>query len=190
MLQLLAFDVRSALAGLSARGTRGGSTGASLLANVPARGSVGRFAGGSTRRLAAGRGFSIIEVIVIVVILGVLAAVIAPRLLQRVGQSKQAVAKSNAQSLASSMSYYIIDCGMPEPGAVLSVLFERPPNVPETAWKGPYLNNRDALRDPWGNEYVLVVPGLVNVDFDVISYGSDNVMGGEGEAADIVNGKR
>lgn len=137
-----------------------------------------------------GRGFSIIEIIVVVVIIGVLAAMIGPRLFQRVGQSRQAVAKSNAESLATSMQSYIIDCGLPESGANLMVLYERPPNIAETAWRGPYLNNRDALRDPWGNEFTLVVPGVANVDFDIVSYGKDNAPGGEGEDADIINGKR
>lgn len=139
---------------------------------------------------ALARGFTIIEVLVIVVIIGVLAAVIAPRLLQRVGQSKQAVARANAESLAKSVSQYALDCGMPEAGASLMILVERPSNVAENVWKGPYVNNRDELRDPWGNDYTLVVPGKINADFDVVSMGSDNASGGEGDAADIVNGKR
>jgi general secretion pathway protein G len=55
---------------------------------------------------------------------------------------------------------------------------------------GPYLNSADDLLDPWGNEYVLVVPGEVNFDFDIVSYGSDGQPGGEGEAGDIINGQR
>jgi general secretion pathway protein G len=136
------------------------------------------------------RGFTIIEVIVIVVILGIIAAVIAPRLLNRVGQSKQAVAKSNAEAIAQAVTAYMLDCGAPEPGATLSILMERPASVAEGAWKGPYLNNSDQLRDPWGNEYHLVVPGQVNVDFDIVSYGKDGQQNGEGENADIINGKR
>lgn len=136
------------------------------------------------------RGFTIIEVIVIVVILGIIAAVIAPRFLSRVGQSRMAVAKSNAESLARAMSGYILDCGMPESGASIAILFERPAAVSESAWKGPYVNNRDELRDPWGNEYQLVIPGQINVDFDIVSLGADGQQGGEGENADIINGKR
>ena len=136
------------------------------------------------------RGFTIIEVIVIVVILGVIAAVIAPRLLSRVGQSRQAVAKTNAESLARAMSGYALDCGMPDAGAPLTVLLERPASVAEGAWKGPYVNNPDELRDPWGNEFQLVIPGQVNFDFDIVSYGKDGQPGGEGENSDIVNGKR
>jgi len=139
---------------------------------------------------ASRRGFTIIEVIVIVVILGVIAAVIAPRLLQRVGQSKVAVAKSNAASLASAMQLYIADCEMPESGSSILILWERPAGVSEDVWKKPYVDNRDALLDPWGNEFHLVVPGQVNVDFDIVSYGKDGQPGGQDEDADIVNGKR
>lgn len=139
---------------------------------------------------AVRRGFTIIEVIVIVVILGVIAAVIAPRLLSRVGQSKQAVAQSNAASLATAMKLFIADCGMPESGAPITILTERPSNVDESAWKGPYVDNADALKDPWGNLFILVIPGQTNADFDIVSYGKDGQPGGDGENADIVNGKK
>mgnify|MGYP000923180772 CR=1 FL=1 len=145
-----------------------------------------------TRRAerTARRAFTIIEVIVIVVILGVIAAVIAPRLLSRVGQSKQAVAKTNASSLATAVSLFIADCGAPPEGSPITILTERPSNIDEGAWKGPYVQSTDALLDPWGNLFILVVPGQVNVDFDIVSYGSDGQPGGEGEAADVVNGRK
>jgi len=136
------------------------------------------------------RAFTIMEVIVVVVIIGVLAAVIAPRLLGRVGQSRVAVAQSNATAIATAMKGFIMDCGVPEAGADLSILLDRPPNVDEGKWKGPYLDNADQLKDPWGNDFQLRIPGEFNADFDIVSYGSDGAPGGEGEAADIVNGKR
>lgn len=136
------------------------------------------------------RAFTIIEVIVIVVILGVIAAVIAPRLLGRVGQSKRAVAQSNATALNTAMKLFSNDCGIPEPGSSIMVLWERPSNVDESAWKGPYVDNADALKDPWGNLFVLQVPGSVNVDFDIISYGKDGQPGGEGENEDVISGKK
>ncbi len=137
------------------------------------------------------RGFTIIEALVIIVILGVIAAVIAPRFLGRIGQSKQAVAKTNAASLASAVRQYIVDCGNPEPGAGIQILYERPPNITDNGtWKGPYVENIDALKDPWGRDFLLIVPGQFNTDFDVVSYGSDGQPGGEDENADIVNGKK
>jgi general secretion pathway protein G len=143
------------------------------------------------RRPHRRRAFTLIEVIVVVIIIGVLAAAIAPRLFQRVGQSKQAVARNGAASLATSMSMFLVDTGKSIDSVQdLTVLIERPDDVEEDMWQGPYLNSADDLLDPWGNEYVLVVPGEVNFDFDIVSYGSDGQPGGEGEAGDIINGQR
>jgi general secretion pathway protein G len=142
-----------------------------------------------TRRRKSRRGFTIIEVIVIVVILGVIAAVVAPRIIGRIGESKRAVAKSNAAALFTAVQNFAMDCGYPEPGASIRILVERPPNVDESKWK-PYMSNEDELKDPWGNEYILVVPGQFNADFDIISYGADGQPGGEGENEDIIAGKK
>ena len=136
------------------------------------------------------RAFTIIEVIVIVVILGVLAAVIAPRFLSRIGQSRSAVAKSNAASLASAMKSYMLDCGTPEAGASIDILWERPGNVEEGKWKGPYVDNAQALIDPWGKPFFLRIPPEFNADFDIVSYGADGQPGGEDENADIISGKK
>ncbi len=139
-----------------------------------------------TQRTRAPRhAFTIIEVIVIVVILGVLAAVIAPRLLNRIGQSKQSVAKSNAATLATQMKLFMADHGQPESGAGIEVLWERPSNVAEANYS-PYVDNPDMLNDPWGRKYLLVLPGARNIDFDIVSYGADGQPGGEGENADVV----
>ena len=132
------------------------------------------------------RGFTIIEVIVIIVIIGVIAAVVAPRLISRIGQSKTAMAKSNAAALASAMNTYLADCGTPEAGATIDILMERPSDVAEDKWKGPYVQNKDMLNDPWGKKFELLVPGKKNVDFDVMSYGLDGQPGGEGENADTI----
>lgn len=130
------------------------------------------------------RAFTIIEVIVIVVILGVIAAVIAPRLIGRIGQSKQSVAKANAKSLANQILAFTADHGKLESGATIRVLFERPANVTEGNWN-PYVNSADDLKDPWGKEFILVVPGQKNIDFDIVSYGANGQPGGESEDADI-----
>jgi len=135
----------------------------------------------------ARRGFTIIEVIVIVVILGVLAAVIVPRLLGRIGESKQAVARSNAASLVSNLKMFEIDCGALRPGTTIDVLWSRPADADEGKWKGPYIDNADALNDPWGNKYILLIPSQNgNADWDIVSYGADGQHGGEDEDADIV----
>ncbi|MCG3123488.1 MAG: Type II secretion system protein G [Phycisphaerales bacterium] len=140
------------------------------------------------RRDRSRPGFTIIEVIVIVVILGVIAAVIGPRLIGRIGQSKQAVAKANAASLANQIKLFSADFGPPEAGTPITILWEKPGNIEDSAWagKGPYVNNAQELLDPWGNQYVLRIPGEKNVDFDVISYGADGQPGGDGENADVI----
>lgn len=131
------------------------------------------------------RAFTIVEVIVIVVIIGVIATLIAPRLLSRIGQSKQAVAAANAQALANAMKLLAADHGLPESGATISVLWDRPANVAPEAWE-PYVDSPDALIDPWGRPFVLLIPGQKNIDFDIVSYGADGQPGGEGENRDII----
>ena len=139
----------------------------------------------TNHRRRARRGFTLIEAIVVVLILGVLAAVIAPRLLSRVGQSKQSVAATNAATLASAVNQFLLDHGAPDSGATIDILWERPGNVSEDKWE-PYVQSAEALLDPWGNPFVLRIPGEKNVDFDVVSYGSDGKPGGDGEDGDIV----
>lgn len=135
---------------------------------------------------AQARGFTLIEAIVVVLIIGVLAAVIGPRLLSRVGQSKRAVAESNAASLASAMKLFIADHSTPPDGATIDVLWEKPSTVGEDKRWEPYVDSVDKLKDPWGNKFVLVVPGQKNYDFDIVSYGADGKPGGEGDNADVI----
>lgn len=134
---------------------------------------------------ARARGFTLIEAIVVVVIIGVLAAVIGPRLLSRVGQSKRAVAEANAASLATSMKLFFADHSAPPDGSTIDILTERPSNVEEANYK-PYVDSAAQLKDPWGNKFVLVIPGQKNFDFDIVSYGADGKPGGEGDNADVV----
>jgi general secretion pathway protein G len=140
----------------------------------------------ATRRSTRRSAFTIIEVIVIVVIIGILAAVIAPRLLNRVGQAKRTAAEANANAVATAVATYIADCGKPPAGASLeSFLMSKPSDVGDN-WKGPYLQNKDQLKDPWGQPFQIVMPGKKNADFDIVSYGEDKQPGGEGDNADII----
>ncbi|MCE2966280.1 MAG: type II secretion system major pseudopilin GspG [Phycisphaerales bacterium] len=147
---------------------------------------------GNTRsrltKVRARRGFTIIEVIVIIVIIAVLATLVAPRLLGRIGQSKQSVAGANAAAIASAVTNYMVDCGAPAGGTSLEmILMQRPTDSDAAAkWKGPYMQNADQLKDPWGRPFMIVIPGTKNADFDIVSYGNDGRPGGEGEDADII----
>ena len=130
--------------------------------------------------------FTIVEIIVVIVIIGVIAAIIAPRLFSRVGKSRQAVAQANAQSLAKQLELFRMDHSMPKAGATIDILLERPSEIPEDSWE-PYVRNADELLDPWGNKFLLVIPGEKNTfDFDIVSYGADAKPGGTGEDADII----
>jgi len=129
------------------------------------------------------RGFSLIEVIVAVTIIAILAALVAPRLTRFLGQAKEKKAYADTQSLAQQVKLYMTEQGLSRPSDdfELDMLLEG---------DDPYLDNADQLIDPWGNRYVIVIPGEVNVDFDIVCYGSDGERGGEGDAADIVHGVR
>jgi len=143
----------------------------------------------NTRRAA--RAFTIAEIIVVVVIIGILATIVATRLLPKIGGAKTTTALANANTLAGAVQEYWSDCGEPPSGtAMIDFLMTRPANVAEDKWKGPYMQNRDQFTDPWGNSFVLVIPPQFNSDFDVVSYGADGQPGGAGEGADITNGKR
>lgn len=139
-----------------------------------------------TTQARARRAFTLVEAIVVILILAVLATVIAPRIIGRVGQAKTAAAQSKAASLATAMKLFMADAGMPPPGSTIAVLWERPSEVDASAWKGPYVDNREALLDPWGRQFILQIPGKKNVDFDIVSYGADGQPGGEGDNADVI----
>lgn len=137
----------------------------------------------ASRRSA--RGFTLIEAIVVVVIIGVLATLIAPRLIDKIGKSKRAVAEGNAAALANALHSYMAEHGNPPDGATIDILWERPSEIDAKTWQ-PYVNSADALKDPWGNKFVLIIPGVKNFDFDIVSYGADGKPGGDGDNADVV----
>jgi len=130
-------------------------------------------------------GFTLIEIIVVVMIIAVLATLIAPRLMSRVGTAKQAAAIAKAATIAKTINLYVLDMGLSKPSDDfdLGILLLSPDEGGGP--QGPYLEREDDIMDPWGNPFELIVPGEINVSFDVTSLGEDGEVGGEDVNADI-----
>jgi general secretion pathway protein G len=129
-------------------------------------------------------GFTLIELLIVVIILGVLAALVGPRLFGRVGQSRQAAARVQIELLGAALDQFKLDVGRyPNTQESLQALQQSPGNAP--GWEGPYLK-KDVPRDPWGNPYQYRSPGE-HGEYDLSSFGSDGVPGGDGEASDVTS---
>ena len=132
------------------------------------------------------RGFTLIEMIVVVIILGLLAGLVGPRLFGRVGQSKIVAARAQIELLGAALDQYSLDVGTYPPSSIGLEALVRNPNV--AAWNGPYLKKNAIPADPWGNPYQYRSPGVHHqTSFDIWSRGAGGADGGEGEAADIGN---
>lgn len=133
------------------------------------------------------KGFSFIELMVVVVILGILAGMIVPRYMGRTDDAKAVKAKVDIAAIETSLKMYRLDNGTyPSTEQGLMALIEKPSTEPAAAnWNEPgYLDQKSLPKDPWGREYLYLSPG-VHDDFDIISYGADGAPGGEGKNADI-----
>lgn len=142
----------------------------------------------SKKRLG-NQGFTLIEIMVVLVILGILAGLIVPRIIGRPDEARRMKAKIQIQSLETALQLYKLDTGnYPTTEQGLAALVE-PPTTGELAksWReGGYLEKGQVPKDPWGNDYLYLSPGTQG-DFDIICYGADGVAGGEGKNADITN---
>ncbi|MCK5541760.1 MAG: type II secretion system major pseudopilin GspG [Desulfobacterales bacterium] len=131
-------------------------------------------------------GFTLIELLIVMVILGLLAALVGPRMFGKVGKAKQKAAKAQISLFETSLDTYRLDIGKyPTTDHGLKALRVKPDDMEK--WDGPYLP-KDIPADPWGNEYVYISPGEQG-DFDIISMGADGNQGGEGEDMDIASWK-
>lgn len=130
------------------------------------------------------QGFTLLELLVVIVIIGLLAGYVAPRYFSQVGKSEVQVARAQLDAIEKALDQYRLDMRqLPSAEQGLVVLVARPANEPK--WNGPYLKKM-APADPWGRPYVYRVPGQKG-DFDLFSYGRDGKPGGNGEDADIGN---
>jgi len=129
-------------------------------------------------------GFTLLELLVVVAIIGLLAGYVAPRYFGQVGRSEVNAAKAQIDALEKALDQYRLDTGTyPSNELGLNALVTRPPN--EAKWNGPYLRKGVPL-DPWGKPYLYKMPGEKG-DYDLISYGKDGQPGGTGESADLTN---
>ncbi|OIR14615.1 type II secretion system protein G precursor [mine drainage metagenome] len=130
-------------------------------------------------------GFTLLELLVVMVIIGLLAGYVGPKYFAQVGKSEIKVARAQLVALDKALDQYRLDTGhYPTTDQGLAALNAAPANEPK--WDGPYLK-KAVPPDPWGNPYLYKIPGEHGSEFDLYSYGKDGQPGGEGEAADIYN---
>jgi len=133
------------------------------------------------------KGFTLVELLVVILIVSMLAAVLAPRVFKGLGKAKSGIALTNMAIIADSLTRFQYDCGrLPdESEGGLEALLVAPADL-EGKWNGPYLR-KSQIVDPWGNPYVYISEGQYNPgSFDLICLGADGQEGGEGDNADII----
>jgi len=144
---------------------------------------------GSLRPMQKDRGFTLIEIIVVVFILSLLAAIITPRIIGRTDDARIAEGKVQMKNFETALKLFKLDNGFyPSAEQGLEALIQKPTvgRIPTQYREGGYLEQRRIPLDPWGNPYIYVSPGL-NGDFDILSYGADGKEGGEGKDKDITS---
>lgn len=129
-------------------------------------------------------GFTLLELLVVIVIIGMLASYVGPKYFAQLGKSEITVARAQIESIGKALDTFRLDVGRyPTAEEGLSVLMSRPENA--HGWNGPYLK-KEVPKDPWGKPYIYS-PKAENGDFQVLSMGKDGQIGGSGDNADISN---
>jgi general secretion pathway protein G len=131
------------------------------------------------------RGFTLVEILVVITIIGLIMGLVGPRVLNYLTESKAKAAKIQIESFSSALDLYFLDNGRyPSSSEGLGALVQRPGSV--TTWNGPYLKGAVVPNDPWGNPYQYRAPGQHGT-YDIVSFGADGQEGGTGSASDIVS---
>jgi len=139
--------------------------------------------GRAKRRRNGEAGFTLVEILVVITIIGLIMAIVGPRVLNYLGESKVKAARIQIESLGSALDLYYLDMGRyPNSSDGLAALVQRPGNAEE--WNGPYLKGGVVPNDPWGHAYLYRSP-VEHAPYEIVSYGSDGQEGGAGTAADI-----
>jgi general secretion pathway protein G len=139
--------------------------------------------GTRTRRRNGEAGFTLVEILVVITIIGLIMAIVGPRVLNYLGESKVKAVKIQMESFGSALDLYYLDMGSyPGSGDGLTALVQRPGNAEQ--WNGPYLKGGVVPNDPWGHPYVYRSPAE-RAPYEIVSYGADGQEGGTGTAADI-----
>lgn len=130
-------------------------------------------------------GFTLLELLVVIVIIGLLAAFVAPKYFGQIGRSKIQIAKAQIEAFENGLDQYRIDTGhYPTTEAGLVALFVQPANEPN--WHGPYLK-KGIPADPWNHAYTYRAPGDEGREYEIVSFGGDGQQGGAGDDADIAS---
>lgn len=129
------------------------------------------------------KGFTLMEMLVVLVVIGLIAAVAIPQVMQLLGGAKSKAAKIQLETLSQSLNFYQLDMGAyPTTEQGLKALWERPADRPE--WAGPYVRRDKQLIDPWGRPFLYRAPGAKG-PFELVTLGADGAEGGDGENADL-----
>ncbi len=136
------------------------------------------------------RGFTLLEILIVITILGILASLVAVRMMDRPGEARTTKARLDINTLENAVKLFKLDSAFyPTTDQGLGALVEQPSigRIPNSWREGGYLEKGVLPKDPWGNDYMYLSPGVNNRDFDLWSYGADGEEGGEGEDADVGN---